>query len=560
MGLRATETVSAPRACVHLESIKSGAMPGSGSGRRSAPRRQPEAPASAATKSDGIKELRTHWIEADAYDRAALRRLAADSPSLRALEESGGRLLPHFDGFVLDLFALAFKLNIVVYPDAEVVPSAGLYRLLLGPVIGSPALEALRRGTVLDEAKAGLAAVMLGDRLLALLKSERIVTRAEMLDFWNLEHSETELAGRQAQAATARDLETQARSGGRRQLGQLAHRLEREAETAAQRLQQKAVRVRADAHDSTDRHVARIADEATRVAAAMEQSASDAESFSLQLGGGERTSAGAQIELGKQLADNPKLKKLSRLVGSMRTLAWALRRRLFERANEEVFDVELGAELSRLLPHELLALRHPALHRDFARRLIDGRLTQYAIRGTETKGRGPMVVCLDGSSSMAGDKEIWAKAITLTLLDIAQRQRRRFRAICFAGADTPLHVLDLNPRQRYATDLGHVFALAEYFPGGGTDFQKPLAAAVDCLRSARFKRGDIVFITDGECRVDPIWLSTFRAEKAVLGFTLFSVLIDVGTSSLGALKDFSDQITTVTQLTSEAGREVFLKM
>lgn len=507
-----------------------------------------------------IADLHTHWIEADAYDRAALRRLAADCPSLRALEESGSRLLPHFDGFVLDLFAALFKLNIVVYPESAVVPSAGFYKLLLGQIVGSPAFEVLRRGTVLDEAKAGLAAVMLGDRLLALLKSERIVTRAEMLDFWNLEHTEAELAGRQAQAATARDLEGQARSAGRRQLGELAQRLGREAEVAARRLEQKAAKFHAEARESTERHGPRISGAAADVAATMEQTAADADSFSLQLGGGDRSRAGAQLELGKQLADNPKLKKLSRLVGSMRTFAWALRRRLFERATDEVFDVELGAELSRLLPHELLALRHPVLHRDFARRLVDARLTQYAIRGTETKGRGPMVVCLDGSSSMAGDKEIWAKAISLTLLDIAQRQRRRFRAICFAAADTPLHILDLNPRQRYATDIEHVFALAEYFPGGGTDFQKPLTAALECLRGARFKRGDIVFITDGECRVDPDWLCNFMREKTQLGFALFSVLIDVGSSSLGALKEFSDQITTVTQLTSEAGREVFLRM
>src|SRR5262249_54823077 len=102
--------------------------------------------------------------------------------------------------------------------------------------------------------------------------------------------------------------------------------------------------------------------------------------------------------------------------------------------------------------------------------------------------------------------------------------------------------------------------LAEYFPGGGTDFQKPLAAALDCLRRAPHRRGDIVFITDGECRVDPEWLREFKREKERLGFSLFSVLIDVGASSLGALKDFSDQITSVSQLTSDASRDIFLKL
>src|SRR5262249_13829447 len=155
-----------------------------------------------------------------------------------------------------------------------------------------------------------------------------------------------------------------------------------------------------------------------------------------------------------------------------------LRRKIFERANAELYAVGVGAELSRLLPHELLALRHPILRRDFARRFLDAQLLQYALQAIDEKGKGPMVVCIDGSSSMAGDKEIWSKAVSLTLLDIAQRQRRLFRSICFAAADMPLQVLDLNPRQRYLADMNKVFQLAEYFPGGGTDFQKPLSAAL----------------------------------------------------------------------------------
>jgi uncharacterized protein with von Willebrand factor type A (vWA) domain len=182
------------------------------------------------------------------------------------------------------------------------------------------------------------------------------------------------------------------------------------------------------------------------------------------------------------------------------------------------------------------------------------------LRGVDDRGRGPMIVCLDGSPSMAGDNEIWAKAVTLTLLEIAQRQRRLFRAICFASAETPLRTLDLNRQQRYTPDLQKVFELAEYFPGGGTDFQLPLDAALTCLKDARYKRGDIVFITDGECRVDPLWLAELKQAKAKLDFRLLSVLIDVGPSSLGALREFSDRITTITNLTSEAGAQIFVDL
>jgi uncharacterized protein with von Willebrand factor type A (vWA) domain len=516
-------------------------------------------PAGAWTGSR-IAQLRDHWIEVDSYDRAVLERLGAESPSLVALIDSGGRLLPHFDGFVLDLFALLFKLNTVVYSPDDVVPSAGFYKLVLDELRGTPVLDVLRRHTVLDEARAGLATLLLGERLLGLLKSERIVSRGEMLDFWNLEQQEREIGAQQAQAETADDLRQQTAAATQRQLDELAQRLKRESETANRRLQHKAQQVHSMARESLERHRPRLTAHAQQVLQDLDQGTQDTDSWSQHLGGGERASPGAQMELGKKLADNPKLKKLGQLVGRMRTQALALRRRLFERANSEMYEVGTGADLSRLLPRELLALRHPVLRRDFQRRLLEAELLQYTLRAREEKGRGPMVVCLDGSSSMAGDKEIWSKAVTLTLLDIAQRQRRLFRSICFSSAEMPLQVLDLNRRQRYLPEMDKVLALAEYFPGGGTDFQKPLEAALECLRQSRFRRGDIVFITDGECRIDRTWLLDFQRIKDTLGFSLFSVLIDVGSSSLGSLKDFSDEITTISQLTSEAGRDIFLKL
>jgi uncharacterized protein with von Willebrand factor type A (vWA) domain len=505
--------------------------------------------------------MHLHWIESDAYDRAAFAQLMAESSALQALAASGGKLLPHFEGFLLDLYALLYKMNVVLYGIDEVTPAAGFYKFLLDELRAAPALEVLRRQTVLEEGVAGLATLLLGEALLELLKSERVLTRGEMLDVWNLDQQGEEIDDRAEHAETAAALRASvAGQSAERQLAELQQRLKREHDAASRRRTAQAERMRQNFADGAARRQPRIAAQAERVLNELETARDEAEQWSLHLGGGHQSSPGAQIELGHQLARNPKLKRMAQLVGRMRESARALRQRWFERANAEVFSVERGGELSRLLPPELLGLRHVTLRRDVLRRLVDSELLVYALRAQEQKGRGPLVVCLDGSSSMAGDKEIWSKAVTLTLLDIAARQRRRFRSICFASADTPLQVLDLNLRQHSAPDMHQVFKLAEYFPGGGTDFHTPLSAALDCLRRAEQRRGDIVFITDGECRVDAEWLREFKREKERLGFALFSVLIDIGPSSLGALKDFSDHITSVSQLTSDATREIFLKV
>src|SRR5437879_9790881 len=143
-----------------------------------------------------------------------------------------------------------------------------------------------------------------------------------------------------------------------------------------------------------------------------------------------------------------------------------------------------------------------------------------------------MVVCIDVSSSMQGDKELWAKAVSLTLMDIARRQRRLFRAVLFSAGAESMRVLDLNDKRRYQPELAKVLEMAEYFPGGGTDFQAPIDAAVELLEDKKLKRGDIVVITDGECQVAPQWLADLRRRKDELKCTIFVVLVDIASTEL----------------------------
>lgn len=506
------------------------------------------------------------WIESDSYDRTVYRKLREESPSLQALEDTGTTLVPQFEALLQDLFCALFKYNVLFLEEDAVLPSAMLNKTLLDALHHGELAQFLRQATVLDEGRAGLATVLLGEGALKLLKSEKTLTRRHMLDMQRLHRQEETVQEKIEAAQEAKQVAKELAEDGelskktKNLLEQAANKLASEARAEDARLRQQAKRLGAELADMQTEVENRFRKEAIDVTKNLDDALQEAESWSTTVGGGYKSSPGRKIELGKHLAGNEKLKKLARMVGRMKYHALALRRKIFERTSEELFEAGLGSEISRLLPHELVSLHHPVLHKDFTRRFLDQQLLFYSLRGIEEKGRGPVIVCLDGSASMMGDKEVWAKALTLTLLEIARRQRRPFRSICFSSAGSPLHVLDLNPRERYEVDMAKVMELAEYFPGGGTDFETPLNAAVEGLRQARFKRGDVVFITDGECRVSPDWAEQFRQNKGTLGFSLFSVLIDVGSSSLGTLKEFSDKITTVSQLTSEGVKDVFVKL
>jgi uncharacterized protein with von Willebrand factor type A (vWA) domain len=534
--------------------------------RRSSPRRLKRRP---RTRTFVAPPNEACWIETDSYDRGAFSRLRDESPALADVLESGERLVPRFAPLVEDLFALCFKNNVVFRAPDAVAPSAHPHRPLLAALAESSAVRALREHTPLDEARAGLGAALLADELLAQIRSGRLWNRGDLRDLWDLAAEEAETrqkiesyAG--AQELAAQDQRAEAATPGDQaddkgdRLARTIADLEHEAAVAEATLRQKARRIAERSRTLPADGVRRMEAEAIVAARQLETSSEDDAGWGLGLGSGQPRSAGQQVELGRRLARNPKLRRLAQMVGRMRESAFRLRKTLLERSNEETYAVGCGNVLSRVLPHELAALRQPIRRRDFQRRLIERQLQVYDLRGAEEKGRGPMVVCLDGSASMAGDKELWSKAVTLTLLDIARRQRRLFRFLCFSSADQPLWTMDLNPQKHYEIDERRVYDLAEYFPGGGTDFEKPLDAAVDCLRKARYRRGDIVFITDGECRVAPDWLAAFREEKERLGFFVFSVLIDVGSSTRDTVREFSDRVTSVRQLSEEGVRDLFL--
>jgi uncharacterized protein with von Willebrand factor type A (vWA) domain len=510
------------------------------------------------------------WLESDRYDQHAWAELGLTAPTIRELIESGEKLVPNFGALLEDIFLGLFKYNLVwLKPDA-VRRSASLNRNVLEQLIPTPGFEMLKARTLLEEDKAVIAALVLGEQVLEMVRAEKLVNRREMLDLWDLKHQEEELEERAAALKNAAELAEQqkqnpeADAAAQKDLQKKIDELKEAAANAAKvseaRLNQKARMFEDQLKHRDQTELKRMQIRSAQLSEEIDRVAQDGHDFSLEFGQGGRLSAGERLELGRRLARNKKLGELARLVGRFKQDARALRRRTLDRGMAEAYDIERGSELGRLIPAELVALHHRGLRADFLRRLLEGEILQYRLREDEQKGKGPMVVCIDVSSSMQGDKELWAKAVSLTLMDIARRQRRLFRAVLFSSGPESMRVLDLNDKRRYQPELAKVLEMAEYFPGGGTDFQAPIDAAVELLEDKKLKRGDIVVITDGECQVAPEWLADLRRRRDELKFSIFAVLVDVGSSQLSTLAQFSDRVSSVKQLTVEGSREIFLKI
>jgi len=509
------------------------------------------------------------WIESDRYDRRAWNEIAAGTPAFADLSQAASALVPHFDALLADFFFALFKFNLVWNKPAAVRRAAALNRAILDEILPSPAFAALKHRTLLEEDKAAIAAIVLAERALEMIRSERFLNRREMVDLWDLEHQEQDLAARadalkavQEMSERPRDPQTPGHADdspeAKKKIAQLLEAAARAAQVSEARLNQKSRQVESDLKNGDRTELRRMQLRVGELAAEIDRAADDSRDFSREFGQGGRVNAGERLELGRHLARNKKLGELARMVGRMKHDARAIRHDTLERGVAETYDLERGAELGRMIPSELAAMHHRVLAIDFRRRLVEGDLLQYRLREDEQKGKGPMIVCIDVSSSMQGDKELWAKAVALTLMDIARRRRRLFRAVMFSSGDTSLKVLDLNREHRYQPELGTVIEMAEYFPGGGTDFQPPIDAAVALLEDRKLKRGDIVIITDGEAQVAPDWVVHLKERKEALKFSIFGVLVDVGSAEMSSLREFADRITSVRKLSESDTREIFL--
>jgi uncharacterized protein with von Willebrand factor type A (vWA) domain len=253
---------------------------------------------------------------------------------------------------------------------------------------------------------------------------------------------------------------------------------------------------------------------------------SAAQLWGMEPGSLRRLPAAERLEMSKKL-NNPKFKRLAELFGPMKNIAFTEQYRKVDYAQEEMYDIELGNDLAKVLPTEFHAIRHPKLKFEFYRKFLEGELLQYKLRGREKVGKGGIVCCIDSSGSMSGEPDIWAKAFGLCLLHIAHKQKRPFYGIIF-GSSREIMEFDFSVEDNQM-DMDKILGFAEFFFGGGTDFMRPLSVGLDKLKAEFDAKGwtksDIVFITDGICGVSDEWLQSFQEEQEKIGFKVYGIAI-----------------------------------
>jgi uncharacterized protein with von Willebrand factor type A (vWA) domain len=129
-------------------------------------------------------------------------------------------------------------------------------------------------------------------------------------------------------------------------------------------------------------------------------------------------------ELYRRVRDDPALKRICELAGRFRRVAQSKQRRKAIHGMDDVVGVEPGGEIGRLLPAELAKLAMPELELDTLRRIVERQALCREHHSTEPVAKGPIIVVVDESGSMEGERVHTAKALALAMAWIARQQRR----------------------------------------------------------------------------------------------------------------------------------------
>lgn len=374
-----------------------------------------------------------------------------------------------------------------VKPSDEVRPSRELNRRIMSQVMQTDEFQQLRPETRHDGVASAFAAMALADGLEDALQDnmEQFVVEA------------MQLARREEKIEKQEDELQALRNEARQQGGELDPATKQKIRELAEQKTKEREELAKEQAEQQASGIGQQMQQAIEEAAQNAKEASDAMNSlpGKELGAGAALAPDEMIDLARRWKDNPELFELAKMIGRMQRDIRYTRTNRVVGGREEIIDVKVGDDLPLLLPIEKVKLRHPALKRDFMRRFHEKNLAQYETQGNESAGRGPIIICLDGSGSMGGMPNMWARAVALSFITIAKKEKRDAAAVEFSSRG---QVKRWNFMAREPVDPMNVLDFASHMFNGGTDITQGIESSKELVDEVQaFKSADIVVITDG---------------------------------------------------------------
>ena len=491
------------------------------------------------------------------------------SPVMQQTLEEGEELLPTFKYLHQDIFLSLYKYKAKVLPEVDMHISTRMNRGIISNLINTPEYISLRQTCRMDQFNAALGTEIIGREAIDILREaiEKLKDLEQKKDAMDRLMEEEEKIDELIEDIGDIDelIEDAKRAGN----GSLAAQLEQERQAKEQSvatLKAMANKIAEDCDEliEDDELVSEVS---TTMGSTLTETGKQVQEVSelceaWGLGTGENCQVAFQNKKDaiERIRRSSKLHKLTDLVGKFKESAIVEQKKKAKHGAVEIKGVTTGDKIQDTLPSDRMNLCNDITKGDFYRRMSEHGLLQYSKESNKQKNKGPIIVCVDTSGSMQGDEEIWSKALTVGILEVAQMQKRDFACIIYSShADKPIVIKkdEIAPQK--------IIDCAERFHNGGTSFEAPLNEALELIKDSTFKNADIVFITDGDCYVSDNFSRKFKQIKEDKDFRTLGVLVNMGCGHVSdsSLKEFCDNITLVSDIAdlndgnSEVNKSIF---
>ena len=265
--------------------------------------------------------------------------------------------------------------------------------------------------------------------------------------------------------------------------------------------------------------------------------------------GGENTSpldSRRALDLMKRAKSDQNIRAIINIAGRFRRFAQSAQNSKVVVGKDDVTGIKLGNDLSKLLQSEKMKLTCgiEEIEDITAMRLLQKRCMIRETSATVKESRGPVVICVDESGSMEGEKVQEAKAIALAMYWIAKQQGRWCCLYGYSGG-TEGNYLVLRPGSDSSSEI---MEWLSHFYSYGTACDVPidkLPEQWDAIGAPKGKT-DIVFLTDALVKVEQSTIDDFVSWKTQSLAKVQTVIVGrrslADRKSCGQLSEVSDNL------------------
>ncbi|WP_252503210.1 VWA domain-containing protein [Sporosarcina sp. Marseille-Q4943] len=465
-------------------------------------------------------------LNTDAFDKRRFNEIYSMSQGIQKVRDEGE--LPTFEPLLADIWASLYKMKPEI-KEEEVSGDLKVNKSLMERIMADESFENYRSFTRLDDLSSAIGTLKFGE------KTNQWLTDQKMQD------SELRKKMQEIQAMQ-RQLEKQEQQRGE---GNGNEQLQSD-------LSQAMAGLDSQIQQSLQNNSHSFSNRMSQAARETRQAKADLKSLMGGIGSGsgeaelKRVPLRDQISLAEKVATDKRLMEIADWAGRFKRIATKKQKSKFNEGIE-MEGVITGDIIEKLLPIELGLYKHPTTKIDFLRRFSERQTMMFEQNGKDALGKGPIVLCLDQSGSMR-KRDSQSKGFALALLSIAKKQKRDFCLVLFSTR-TVVKVYEKGKIK--AADL---IELAQTFLSGGTDFNLPLTKAVSIIETSKFKKSDLIFITDGEDSLKDSFIKSFIWKKEKMDFNVLSLVLG---NNAETVQHFSDEVILITALNDEGSFKAF---